>query len=117
MMTIWRIENQKTMHGMWYELSGEYNPFIFTLTEGISKNLPMDYNKRYHKDGKKWFSGCNNFEDMRSWFSIKDAYELKRAGYELYEFEATECVVEDNQVLFTREGLKSQKMIPIETIW
>lgn len=116
-MKIYRIENEATNHGMWYRLDGTYDPFIKTLTEGISKDLPMGYNERYSKDGLKWFSGCGNIEDMKHWFSALDALELHQNGYKLFEFEATQFSVVEYEVMFTKESVVSKKEIPLETIW
>lgn len=115
-MKIYRIENEDTMHGMWYRLDGTYDPFIMRLTEGKSKDLPMGFDKRYHEEGK-WFSGCGSIETMRHWFSTLDAFELYRNGYRLFEFQSNRFIDEDIQVLFTREGVTSKKEIPLETIW
>lgn len=116
-MKIYRIENETTNHGMWYRLDGTYDPFIKTLTEGISKDLPMGYNERYSKDSLKWFSGCGNIEDMKHWFSALDALELNQNGYKLFEFEAEQFSIAEHEVMFTREGVISKKEIPLETIW
>ena len=116
-MKIYRIENEETMHGMWYRLDGTYDPFIKRLTEGKSKDLPMEFHEKYSKDGFKWFSGCDNKEHMRQWFSELDALELFKNGYKLYEFESQQFIKEENQVLFTREGILSKNEIPLDTIW
>lgn len=116
-MKIYRIENEETNYGMWYRIDGTYDPFILTLTDGKSKDIPMDYHKRYSKDGLKWFSGCSNVEDMNRWFSVQDAVELFENGYRLYEFEVNQYVVEEFQVLFTRESITNKKEIPLDTIW
>lgn len=117
MMKIYRIENEDTMHGMWYRLDGIYDPFINRLTDGKSKNLPMGFDDKFHKDNLNWFSGCADVETMRHWFSDLDAFELFRNGYKLFEFQSKQFVVEEFQTLFTREGLLSKQEIPLETIW
>lgn len=116
-MKIFRIENQETFHGMWYRIDGTYDPFIMTLTEGISRDLPMGFHERYAKDGLKWFSGCGDRAQMQQWFSALDALELHQNGYQLYEFESEQFIVEEHQILFTREGLLSQKEIPLSVMW
>ncbi|MED1125171.1 hypothetical protein [Bacillus atrophaeus] len=116
-MKIYRIENEETMHGMWYRLDGTYDPFIKRLTDGRSADLPMDFHPRYSQGGYKWFSGGKSIEQMAYWFSAQDALELHEAGYKLYEFEATQYIEEEFQTLFTREGVVSKREIPLETIW
>lgn len=116
-LEIFRIENPDTNHGMWYDGDGNYNPFIFNLTEGVSRDLPMEHHIRYGFGGTRWFSGCQDVELMRHWFSKKDIEELLSSGYKLYKFESTEFVVEEFQVLFTRTGIITRTEIPSSTIW
>ena len=117
MRTIYRIENPNTMHGMWYKLDGTWSPFIFNLTEGISRNLPMGFDARYSRGGKKWFSAGKSKDNMNQWFSPLDAIELATAGYKLFAFDSSEYVVEEHQVLFTREGVIRSEEIPLEILW
>lgn len=116
-MKIYRIENPDTMHGMWYRLDGSYDPFINRLTEGISKDLPMDFDERYHAGGQKWFSGCPTIELMNHWFTPLDALELQQNGYRLFQFESKQFKVEEFQTIFTREGVLHQQEIPLDTVW
>lgn len=115
--TVFRIENPNTRHGMWYRLDGTYDPFIMTLTEGISKGLPMGFHERYSKNGRKWFSAGKSRENMNGWFSALDAQELYDAGYKLFRFIVSEFVEEEHQVLFTQEGVLECLEIPLSDIW
>lgn len=114
---VYRIENPNTMHGMWYKLDGTYSPFIMTLTEGISKNLPMDFHQRYSEGGKKWFSAGKSKDNMNQWFSPLDAIELNQNGYKLYAFDVSEYHIEEHQVIFTREGVIRSEEIPLDFLW
>jgi hypothetical protein len=116
-MKIYRIENEKTMHGMWYRGDGTFDPFILRLTEGKSKDLPMGFNERYYKERLKWYSGAGSIEDMQHWFSARDALELYQNGYKLYEFQSKQFNVVEHEIMFTREGILSKQEIPLETIW
>lgn len=116
-MQLYRIENLETMQGMWYDKNGKFNPFIEQLTEGISKSLPMEEHERYGKDGFRWFSGCDNIEDMQVWFSSKDALELSESNYQLFMYTVNNFVKEENQVLFTREGIQDKKILRLEDVW
>lgn len=107
-MKVYRIENPETHHGMWYQADGTYDPFIKTLSEGISKGLPMEYNAKHNKDGFKWFSGCKSLRQLTMWFSNKDIEELLYSGYRLYELECSQYMEEVNEVLFTREGIEKR---------
>lgn len=114
---IFRIENPETMCGMWYDRDGNPRPLIKTLTEGISAHLPMEPHPRYGKNGRRWYSGCADFSSMRQWFSDRDALELHERGYRLFSFESVEYEVEENQVLFTREGVLRQEELKMSTIF
>jgi hypothetical protein len=116
-VTIYRIENPDTMHGMWYRLDGTYDPFIMTLTEGRSKDLPMEKHPRYTALGIPWFSAGKSVENMNQWFSPLDAKELNDAGYKLFSFTVQEYQMEEMQCLFTRRGVITQVEIPLEDIW
>lgn len=112
-MKIYRIEHRDTRDGMWYNYDGTYNGFIFNLTEGKSKNLPMDYHNRYSKDNMTWISGCMDKEQLLGWFTPLDISELLKNGYGVFEFECDTYLIEDTQVLFAREKIYSQKEIEV----
>lgn len=116
-MKIYRIENIETLHGMWYRDDGTYDPFIFKLTEGKSRNLPMGFHEKYSKGGMQWISGCGSKDMMQHWFSNKDAVELFQCGYRLYEMDSEQFIAEENQILFTREGISMKREIPLNTLW
>lgn len=113
---IFRIENQDTMNGMWYNDKGEYDPFIKTLTEGISADLPMEPHERYGQFDRRWFSGCVDFDLLKHWFSKRDIFELNEAGYKLYKFQSQEFQHEEFQTIFTREGILSQVEVDINIL-
>src|SRR5690606_36647554 len=90
MAIIYRIQNPNTMIGLWYNSFGEKTDFIkHNIKNAMNANLPMDYNEEYTKGGR-WFSGCDNIEDMKNWFSVSDLQQFKQAGYGLYLFDVSE---------------------------
>lgn len=116
-MKIWRIENEETMVGMWYDKNGVPTNYIHSI-DGISKDLPMDKDvEHYRQQGKEWYSGCSRKEDMFHWFSKDDITALNQDGYKLYEFEADEFIEEEFQTIFTRESMHDKKVIPYTDIW
>ena len=114
---IFRIENAETMNGMWYNEKGEYDPFIFNLTEGISAHLPMEPDERYGMNEQRWFSGCRDFQQLQHWFSNRDVVELGEAGYKLYAFKSVEFVTEEFQTIFTRRGVIEQAELNIDLLF
>lgn len=118
MKTIYRIENPQSKHGMWYNENAELDPIIQTLCPtSKSKDLPMDYNEKHRKDGKVWNSAGRSIEEMNYWFSKEDAINLCNNGFKLFEFVVTEYQELEHEILFTREGVISQKEIHIDLVW
>lgn len=116
--TLFRIESLIDSRSLWYKPDGSFDPFITTLTEGISASLPMEYDDTYGFGGKRWYSSCDQFDNMRMWFSDKDAEELYEAGFVLREYEVNDWrELPRGEVVFTREGVISKKEIDIATIW
>lgn len=110
--TLYRIQSPKGQ-SLWYDIDGNWDPVIMTLTEGISRNLPMEFDTRYHTDGKNWFCACENKDSFQQWFSALDVTELIQMGYELLKLEVAEFVIEPYQALFTKEGVLSQSTLKI----
>lgn len=109
--TIWRIENPTTGTGMWYNDKGEFAPVITKLTEGISAHLPMENNPVHRLHGKHWHSGVVSYESLKNWFSKRDTEELISMGYVLYEIVTEEYNELEFEILFTKEGIVSQREI------
>lgn len=115
---IYRIENPETMHGMWYNSEGEYDPIIDTLCpEGLSRLMPMDFCADHKKNSKNWFSAGKSVENMREWFSKADAVSLLEYGFQLHEFTVTEWQEKEHEILFTREAIIDASIIPLNTVW
>lgn len=113
MTTIFRVENPATMQGLWYDKDGNFNPFVKKLSEGKCKELPMEFDSLYKEAGYAWFSGCNDFPEMRNWFSLQDLVELGKAGYHLYRFEVAAFKQVPGHVIFTRESILDQAKLDI----
>lgn len=115
-MKLLRIEHKKHKNGMWYNPDGKLDPFIMSLTEGKSKNIPMEFDNKYRKNGFKWYSGVPNLELLKHWFSTKDIIEMIDGGYGLYEIKAKQVNLEDNQILYTRESIVYQREISLDMV-
>lgn len=116
-LVVYRIENSASQHGMWYRADGSYDPFIKTIPNAKSADLPMEPHERYGQRGRRWYSAAASIELMHYWFTKEDAQALAAAGYEVFEFEVSEYIVEEFQVIFTRESIIRQTLIPLEDVW
>jgi hypothetical protein len=115
---IYRIENPKTMHGMWHDNEGNFKPTIHDLCpNSIAKDFPIGPCSDHQKDGKTWYSAGKSKENMQYWFSKEDAKNLIDNGFKLYEFEVSEWMEKEYEILFTREGIVSTTIIDYEEIW
>lgn len=115
---VYRVENQQEQHGLWRNFDGSWNPVFDTLTDGLSRNLPMEDSELYRQDRKQWFSSAPSTETLKHWFSISDVLELAEIGYKVYEFLVTDIkVVSDFEVIFIRKNILSQTEIEPKTIW
>lgn len=116
-IVVYRIEHGAEKHGMWYRADGTYDPFIKTLPNAKSASLPMEPDERYGRRGRRWYSAAASVELMHHWFTAEDARALAAAGYEVFEFEVSEYLVEEFQVIFTRESVVRRTPVPLESIW
>ncbi len=116
--TIYRIENPIDKDGMWYTKDGIERKKIHILCpNGIAKDFPMPFNSLHQKDGFIWQSAGKNIENMNQWFTTQDAINLFNNGFKLFEFQTSMFQELEMEILFCREGVVSQKEIPLETIW
>ena len=116
---IYRIENPIDMDGMWYTKNGVARKKIHLLCpDGISKDLPMPFDIELHrKDGLIWNSAGKSIENMREWFTDRDAASLYNNGFRLFEFHTTLYNELEHEILFCRDGVVMQRDIPLGTIW
>lgn len=117
--TIFRIEHPEDMNGLWYTKKGVFRKRIDVICpNGIAKDFPMPLNLELHrKDGDIWNSGGKSIEDMNTWFAPQDAINLYNLGFRLFEFEVEKFQELETEILFTRNGIITQKEIPLELVW
>lgn len=117
-MKAYRVENQEKGNGIWRNFDGTYNPVFDKLSDGLAKNLPMQDSDFYRYAGKQWFSACDDKDKLKNWFSKTDVIEMRKMGYEVYEFEITDCrTVSEFEIVFTRDSIVSQRVIDYKEIW
>ena len=76
----------------------------------------MDYDERYHKDGRDWFSSCSNKEDLTHWYSLQDALDLIEKGFVFTRYLATEYVEYPMETTFIKETALKREVLDITTL-
>jgi len=108
---LYRLESTDPDNGLWYDSHGRWCWGIDALPDCETKNLPMDYDERYRKDGRMWFSSCSNAEDLSHWFSYEDALALMGMGFEFARYLATEYVEYPFETCFIKETCLAREVV------
>ena len=114
---LYRLEATDPEKGLWYNSNGEFVWNIGELPECRTKDLPMGYDPRYHKDGKSWFSSCSNKEDLMHWFGLKDANDLIANGFVFCRYLALEYVEYENETTFVKDTCLSREVLDINELF
>lgn len=113
---LYRLEAKDPNNGLWYNSNAELVWGIGKIKDCKTKHLPMDYDERYHKDGKFWHSSCSNKEDLSHWYSFEDAKELIANGFVFTRYLATEYVEYDFETTFVKSTSLKREELNIEDI-
>ena len=114
---LWRLESTVPDKGLWYDSNSNYVWIIGELKECKTKDLPMDWDERYHKDGKNWFSSCSNKEDLMHWYSVKDANDLLEKGFVFTRYLATDYVEYNLETTFLKETSLAREELDINSLF
>lgn len=114
---LYRLESKTSENGLWYNSDNGFVWGIGKLANCKTKDLPMDYDERYHKDGRNWFSSCSNKEDLMHWYSIQDALTLIENGFVFTRYLATEYVEYESETTFIKGTSLAREEINIEQLF
>ena len=114
---LYRLESTDPNKGLWYNQNNELVWTIGELENCQTKNLPMDYDERYHKDGRNWYSYCSNKEDLTHWYSLKDANDLIEKGFVFTKYLATEYVEYPLETTFIKETSLKREVLNINDLF
>ena len=114
---LYRLESSTPDKGLWYNADGVMTFNIGKLDHCDTKDLPMDYDERYHKDGRQWWSSCSNKEDLSHWYSLENALELIRNGFVFTRYLATEYEEYPLETTFIKESCLAREEIDISMIF
>lgn len=113
MTTLFRVENQTSMQGLWYDTNGNFRPLVTRLADGKARDMPMDMDPTYGLGGRRWYSACESIPALSCVFSLDDVIELEGLGYSLYRFEVSGFRTNDWHALFAREDVQQQSKVDI----
>lgn len=114
---LYRLESIDPAKGLWYNLNNELVWMIGELKNCKTKDLPMGYDERYHKDGRNWFSSCSQKEDLTHWYSLEDAQILIAQGFVFTRYLATEYVEYEMETTFIKETALAREVIDITELF
>lgn len=114
---VYRLEATDTSNGLWYDSNNNYVFGIGKLKNCATKDLPMGYDERYHKNGKNWFSSCSNKEDLMHWYSLDNAIELIKNGFVFTKYLAKDYVEYEFETTFLKETALAREVIDIEELF
>lgn len=114
---LYRLEATNPKNGLWYNEDNELVWGIGKLANCQTKDLPMGYDERYHKDGRNWYSSCSRKEDLSHWYSLQDAIDLINNGFVFTRYLATEYVEYENETTFIKETSWEREILDITDIW
>ena len=117
MKWLYRLEAISPENGLWYNQNNELVFGIGKLPDCKTKDLPMGYDERYHKDGKNWFSSCSHKEDLSHWYSLQDALNLIKAGFVFTRYLAVDYVEYEMETTFLKDTALKREILNIEDIW
>lgn len=116
MAALFRIENQSSMQGLWYDAEGAFHPLIHRLADGKARDMPMGFDPDFRAEGSRWYSACESIPALSCVFSVKDVTELEGLGYSLYRFEVARFRTNDWHALFTRADVIGQQKIDLSIL-
>ena len=113
---LYRLESVSENNGLWYNAKSELVWGIGKIQNCETKYLPMDYDERYHKDGKNWFSSCSNKEDLLHWYSLENALNLIKNGFVFTRYLAVDYIEYDFETTFLKETCLKREVLNIADI-
>lgn len=114
---LFRLESKTPNKGLWYNSYNQYVWNIGDLRDCQTKFLPMDYDPKYHKDDRNWYSSCSNSEDLSHWYSLEDAKELISKGFVFTAYLATEYEEYEKETCFIKDSSLMRIELDIEKIF
>lgn len=100
---LYRLESISPENGLWYSDDAKFVFGIGKIEGCKTKDLPMGWDKRYHVEGKNWYSSCSRKEDLLHWYSKEDARKLLANGFVFTRYLANDYIEYENETVFRKE--------------
>ena len=113
MKKYYRVCNQETLQGLWYDYKGKFTGLIHEeFNFCLNTKLEMDFDPEI----VGWLSAVENLEDLYKWFTKEDIIELQQHGWFIHEFEADDVKFYERfqHLIINQETSKLIKVITLE---
>jgi len=86
MKTFYRVCNDGSSQGLWYDYAGEFTGLIHGRFNFCKNNeLKMDFDPEI----VGWLSAVENLDDLYQWFTVDDIKRLQEFGWFIHEYESS----------------------------
>ncbi len=90
-MTIfYRVQQDGTTAGLWYDRNGRFNNRITKVTALKDLDAGMRQMNPDPNIGVGWLSGCKKPHYLLDWFPEKDMELLERMGFKVYSYDVAD---------------------------
>lgn len=87
MKTFYRLANNKTGAGLWYDMKGKFTGLIHTEFNFCkNSSLPMPYDQNI----QGYLSATETVEELYNWFSKEEIEKLSKHGYRILKYKSSD---------------------------
>jgi len=111
MKRFYRVANNKTQQGLWYDFSGNFtglihNEFAFCT----NTKLPMPFDERI----VGWLSATETLDELFAWFTKEDIARLEKFGFSIFMYEATEYKHHENHWIIDQKTSRVIELVKLQ---
>lgn len=111
--TYYRVSNNSTRQGLWYNFKGEFTGLIHTeLNFCTNSQLPMPFDP----DLIGWLSVTQSLEELFNWFTKEDIEKLEPLGWFITVYEASVSKTYKNHFVICQHTSKVKEVLTLETL-
>lgn len=113
MKLFYRLANNQTEQGLWYDFEGEFTGAIHDeFNFCMNTKLPMPYDKNI----VGWLSATMTLDDLFKWFSRDDIGKLEKYGYRVAVYKASEYKFYNGHWLIKQDSSRLKERITLDSI-